>query len=282
MSDSSDFLNQEYTIDTPENVTFGYEIAGIGSRFIAALVDSTAIGLSLVVLNIILFVLLWLAGDVGNSGGAGLMDEEGMGWVGGIILAIYALLNFSVFWGYYILYEYLWTGQTPGKRLARVRVVRSDGSPIGLSEAVIRNLVRIVDFMPTGYAVGLVAMFFNRQDRRLGDIAANTLVVKERSDIRVENLLLRPQTLEPLGESARTDGLLMVYSHIRRLSAADYDLIQDALERDRQQRVDEAILHRLAAAIAAKLDMPSPAHADTRQFLREVVEVYQYIGRRSA
>jgi uncharacterized RDD family membrane protein YckC len=88
---------------------------------------------------------------------------------------------FLLFWGYYLIFEWLWAGRTPGKRLVRIRVVDMNGTPIGFTQSLIRNLIRIVDFLPSAYGVGLVAMFSNARARRLGDFAAGTLVVKERS-----------------------------------------------------------------------------------------------------
>src|SRR5690606_14075457 len=116
------------------------------------------------------------------------VEEEPLSWVGGLLIALYALLNFLIFWGYYVLFEYLWNGQTPGKRLVKIRVARTDGNPAGFVEVVIRNLVRVVDFLPTGYGLGLLVMFFSPQARRLGDFAAGTLVVKERSDVDLRAL----------------------------------------------------------------------------------------------
>jgi hypothetical protein len=104
------------------------------------------------------------------------------------MLAVYALIAFGFLWGYYIFFETLWDGQTPGKRRARLRVIRSDGLPIGFAEAAIRNLVRMVDFLPAYYGVGVVAMFVDGRSRRLGDLAAGTLVVRDKGMITLESL----------------------------------------------------------------------------------------------
>ena len=108
----------------------------------------------------------------------GGLESTDISWLGGLALALYALLNFAVFWGYYMLFELLWSGQTPGKRVAKTRVLRTDGNPARTSEVAVRNLVRIVDFLPALYAIGFIVMFFNRQSRRLGDYAAGTLVIR--------------------------------------------------------------------------------------------------------
>src|SRR5688572_2821924 len=150
---SHDQLSEEYTIETPENVSFGYEVSGIGSRFIAALIDNFILTVLLLGLNIALLVL------VASLGGDPSTVEESLeatagDWVAGLVIAVYALLNFAIWWGYYLFFEWLWNGQTPGKRVAKIRVVRTDGAPVGFVPVAVRNLVRVVDFLPMGYGVG--------------------------------------------------------------------------------------------------------------------------------
>ena len=277
MSNSSDFLREEYTIDTPENVTFGYEIAGIGSRFIGALVDSIILVVSLMLLNIILGVVLSVTGDVESLF---LGDENEIGWWSGLVLAIYTLLNFGLIWGYYILFELLWNGQTPGKRVAKVRVVRIDGNPVGFIEIVVRNLVRIIDFLPGAYGIGLVTMFFNRQARRLGDFAAGTLVIKERPEVGLESLGRSAISARPARLDVASDmpGLASPqFPNLHRLSAADIDLVQDALNRYSAGKADGYLLRRLAVALAVKLEMPDPAQ-DWRRFLHAIADAYRQAG----
>lgn len=173
-------LVEEYTIDTPENVAFRYEIAGIGSRAIGALVDSTLIALMLTAL---LFAIVTATEIL-----PGYLGIEQLPWVENLFVALYFLLNFAIFWGYYLLFELFWNGQTPGKILARTRVVRTDGMPAGFAEIAVRNLVRIVDFLPTAYAFGLITMLANASSRRLGDFAASTLVVHDQGQVTLESL----------------------------------------------------------------------------------------------
>ena len=185
-ADLPDLLREEYTIDTPENVTFGYSIAGIGSRFIGALVDTALLVLALLLLNIAISLLLaWLA----DSAPPQPIDAEPTpDWIGGLLIAVYALINFGIIWGYYLAFELLWNGQTPGKRLANIQVVRASGAPAEFAEVAIRNVVRIVDFLPFAYAIGFVVMFSNRRSRRLGDFAANTLVIKRQDSVKLSDL----------------------------------------------------------------------------------------------
>jgi len=275
MNNPSDFLREEYTIDTPENVTFGYEIAGIGSRFIGALVDSTILVLSLMLLNLILGIVLSFTGDMESFF---LGDENEINWWSGLVLAIYTLLNFGLIWGYYILFELLWNGQTPGKRVAKVRVVRMDGNPAGFIEIVVRNLVRIIDFLPGAYGIGLVTMFFNRRARRLGDFAAGTLVIKERPEVGLESLGRSPISAPPARIGIAADGPVSPqFPNLYRLSAADIDLVQDALNRYNAGKADGYLLRRLAVALATKLEMPDPTQ-DWRRFLNAVADAYRQAG----
>ena len=178
-------LSQEYTIPTPENVSFGYEVVGIGNRFIATLFDSAILLLLFVAINLLLAFALDLVGAFSTN----LLDfAEEIGWSQGILIAIYTLLQFLLIWGYYIGFEWLWQGQTPGKRWTKIRVVRIDGNPVGFGEVAIRNLVRIIDFLPATYALGLVTMFFSENARRLGDYAAGTIVIKDKSMLTLEDV----------------------------------------------------------------------------------------------
>jgi uncharacterized RDD family membrane protein YckC len=265
---SQNQLSEEYTIDTPENVTFGYEIAGIGSRFIAALIDNIILGVLLLGLNIALLVLVSTLGGDPSSVEQSL-EQSSEDWVVGLIIAIYALLNFVIWWGYYLLFEWLWHGQTVGKRVAHIRVVRLDGAPVSFVPVAVRNLVRVVDFLPVGYGVGVVTMFCNRQARRLGDFAAGTLVVKDQGELTLDSLLTPSTKPSPTTTSTRQAPEASPelapdqdWSGIRRLTPADYELVQETLARYRTGSLEGALLARVAAAIATKLDRAPSSQLD--------------------
>lgn len=212
--------DETFSIDTPENVIFGYDVAGIGSRFLAGLVDGL---LTLIVQTIVLLTIyIGVATLFGNLGEAG---EQVMYAVIGLIV----LLEFAIYWGYYIFFEVAWNGQSPGKRWVGLRVIRNDGTPIGLSESIIRNLMRIIDFLPVYYGVGLITMFLNRQSRRLGDLVAGTLVVHDRMTslkkvVEEGNLILRTSSLNPI--EATAEGL-----PVERLSSQEIQMAEDFLRR---------------------------------------------------
>jgi uncharacterized RDD family membrane protein YckC len=149
------------TIATPEGVDLQLTLAGVGSRFISALVD--------VLLQTVLVVIVTaIAAAVGAFG-------SGYG------IAFVFLASFLVFAGYDVLFEVFNFGRTPGKRLNGLRVVRVDGSPVAFFTSAVRNVLRLVDILPGMYLVGIATILVTRQNQRLGDVAAGTLVVRERT-----------------------------------------------------------------------------------------------------
>lgn len=187
-TDGERALVEEYTIETPENVTFLYEVAGVGSRAIGAMIDVAIVGALLMGL---LFAIAALANWLDDRGvdPAVLNAPE---WAINLFIALYFLLNFAIFWGYFLLFELFWNGQTPGKRVAKTRVVRDDGMPAGFAETAVRNLVRIIDWMPAFYGLGLLTMFLNNKSRRLGDYAGGTLVVHDVGEITLDSIINPP------------------------------------------------------------------------------------------
>ena len=157
-------LEQFVDVETPEQVVFSYTIAGIGSRAAAALIDySICFGLALT----LGFAALSFARRVAS-----------VPWM----VAVLVLLLFAIFWGYYVLLEGLWDGQTPGKRQLGLRVVRDGGYSITFGASAIRNLVRFIDMQPGAvYGVGVLSAVLSRSGKRLGDYAAGTIVVRERA-----------------------------------------------------------------------------------------------------
>ena len=174
MYDRNAYVDQ-LNIETPEQVDLHFPIAGIGSRFIAILVDSLLQVAAYIVLGILVYVTS-SSGAFDHKGGQ--TSDTATKW----IVALFILLNFLMFWGYFVLFETFWKGQTPGKRVMKLRVLKDSGRSITLFEAMARNLLRVVDLLPNFYLIGLIAMLCNRQHQRLGDLVAGTIVVHERSD----------------------------------------------------------------------------------------------------
>ncbi len=159
-------MPREVTVITPENIPLTLELAGLGSRFGALLLDIT---IQTLVTLTLFFVGAMAAAAASLSGLSGWLTALG-------VIAV-----FLIWFGYFILFETIWNGQTPGKKAFGLRVVRDGGYPINVFSAAARNLIRIADFVPVAYGVGALAVFFHPQYKRLGDLAAGTLVVKERA-----------------------------------------------------------------------------------------------------
>lgn len=253
-------MNDEFRIETPESVSFGYDVAGIGSRFMAALVDSLLIVIIQVVVLLVSLAAL-----------SATPDDLMNGQLGYWVVAALGLLAFALFWGYYLLFEMIWNGQSPGKRWVGLRVIKDTGAPISLVDSAIRNLVRLVDFLPMYYGVGVIVMFFNDQARRLGDFAAGTLVVRERKDVTLENLA-GPRPHKPRQEAQEE-----LLPGLDNLTSDDYDLIVRFLRRRSELANRGQLARKLAARIGTRMGLP-PQHltlAAAEQFLRQVANAYR-------
>lgn len=164
--------DDELVIETPERVELYYTRAQIGNRFLAALIDHT--------IQLFLVVAIGIALALFGVNFAGWWNDLG-NWA----IALALVLIFIIFSGYFVFFETIWNGQTPGKRLFRLRVIREDGRPIRFYEAMVRNLLRIgLDAMPVLavlpiYSVGIVAVFFSSRSKRIGDYVADTVVIRE-------------------------------------------------------------------------------------------------------
>jgi uncharacterized RDD family membrane protein YckC len=194
-------------------------------------------------------VVLLVAALILRAFGAFTDDETLSAWV----FAIYTLLAAVFSWGYYVFFEILWNGQTPGKRWVGLRVIRADGTPITLSESLIRNLARLVDFLPAMYGVGVITMFIDKQSRRLGDLAASTLVVRDRAPIALQDLSVKRMT--------SLDGLTKVSVDgfpVERLTNSDLSLIEDFLLRRDQMTHRDQLAVQILNTIYARVGLPIP------------------------
>src|SRR5687767_9517114 len=157
-------------IETPERVPLHFALASIGNRFLACAIDHS---IQVMVLTLIVIAALIIA----NASSFENTLQSAPNWV----YAAMILLLFLVFSTYFAFFEWLWSGQTPGKRWLKLRVIREDGRPITFWEASVRNLLRTVDMMPAPfYSIGLISVFVTSRDQRVGDMVAGTVVVRER------------------------------------------------------------------------------------------------------
>ena len=152
-------LDTRTEIETPENVTLTFQLAGPGSRMGAYLIDL-----------VIRCVLAWLMSYLISL----LIPVLGFGAPIGLMLVGFFLLE----WWYGALFEGLWRGQTPGKKFCGLRVIKDAGYPISFYDAVLRNFLRAADILPIGYGVGLICMSTTSRLQRIGDLVAGTMVVR--------------------------------------------------------------------------------------------------------
>jgi uncharacterized RDD family membrane protein YckC len=157
-------------IETPERVPLHFALASIGNRFLACAIDHALQVLTLIVVAVA-FTLL------ANFSSLGDQLSNAPKWVKAVLIVIV----FLIVSGYFAFFEWIWNGQTPGKRWLKLRVIREDGRPVTFWEAAVRNLLRTFDMMPAPfYSIGLISVFISLSDQRVGDMVAGTVVVRER------------------------------------------------------------------------------------------------------
>jgi uncharacterized RDD family membrane protein YckC len=255
-------MEEKLSIETPEHIQVHYELAGLGSRMLAGLYDALWQGL---ILFIIVAPLMWLA--------AWLNLSDLFGLAGAIIIAA---LGFLFTTGYYVYCEMTMNGQSPGKRQAGLRVVRTDGTPITFLDSAIRNIIRAVDMIPFFYSVGMLAMFFSPRMQRLGDMAAGTVVIKERLYDRPEGTIEAPvEGPDPLLQlppevQTRLRGALPS------LGPVDFQAAERFLERrfELEPAVRADLLQRVALPLLAKMPQVTSADfPDLELFLEALVRL---------
>jgi len=157
-------------IETPERVPLHFALASIGNRFLACAIDHALQALT-IILMVIAFASLASYSRLGDQ------LSSAPNWVYALLIVIL----FLIVSGYFAFFEWLWSGQTPGKRWLKLRVIREDGRPVTFWEATVRNLLRSLDMMPAPfYSIGLISVFSSSRDQRVGDFVAGTVVVRER------------------------------------------------------------------------------------------------------
>ena len=210
-----------YRLTTPEQVCFSYQLAGLFTRSIAYLIDTVVM---------VAFIV-----------GAVLVCATVPG-VFGVVLLL--LIIFATFLGYFILFEALWSGQTPGKRAMNIRVMDASGGRLSIANVALRNLIRVVDMLPVLMFLGGVVAFIDPSHRRLGDMAANTLVIRDQKIGLPKSVVRR----EARHNSFRTDPALRSRI-VARIGRAERDLIIDlTLRRD---QLDTPVRERMFADMAA-------------------------------
>lgn len=267
-------------IETPERVPLAFALASIGNRFLAVAIDHFIQYLSV-------FVVFWAFSNIANvsnpfaESGIETVLSEMPKWT----IALMILVIFLIFSGYFIFFEWLWNGQTPGKRLMKLRVIREDGRPITLWEAIARNLLRIFDALPGGfipiYSIGLITIFFNSRDQRIGDLFAGTVVVRESLD---EAPTFAETFSNPISDSAlrRVNPRTSFQANVHLLTETEIEIVESFLRRrwDLKERQRIWMAWRVALPLMYKLKPDYDLQTFTYEgFLEEIIHRY-YAKRR--
>ncbi|MBV8198761.1 MAG: RDD family protein [Candidatus Eremiobacteraeota bacterium] len=206
-------MDRTVDVRTPESIAFSYELAGLGSRFLALAVDQA---IQLLTLAAIVAGMVLVLRHLPMEQKLHVLNTSPVNVVKSIALAIIITTVFVVFFGYFIIFEALWNGQTPGKKLLGLRVVRDGGYPIDFGASLIRNLIRVGEATLGYYALSVVSTLLSSENKRLGDLAAGTIVVR---DARLAVPRFGGRETEP------------VYSPTAYLSGEERSLIKRFLER---------------------------------------------------
>lgn len=269
-----DLDSDQLNIETPELVAIEMPLAGIGSRFIALLID-TLIWLAAIV---VLMILMWML-----LPGIGAFSRVSAQWA----VAVYLIALFLLNWGYFTLFEAFWNGRTPGKRIARIRVIQQSGRAVGLFESMARNFIRYIDQIPFFYAVGVIAVFATRRHQRLGDLAAGTLVVRDRieesplwGETGARTLTAQLFTQAPAVPEPHA-ALSLPATGIAKLSPSDLEVLEGFFARrlDLSMSTREALAQRIADAIRAKSGLEPPPGFSVETFLEATARQLRDIAR---
>ena len=250
-------LNQ-ITIRTPESVELKFTLAGIGNRGIALIVDYIIWGLLLIVM---LFVWIFVA--IQFEAFFSELDNAQLWLLGFGILIVFAVYNF-----YFVLFETLWQGQTPGKRYAKIRVVRDNGQPVGLAQSLLRSLLRFVDDI---LFLGMILIIFGKKEKRLGDWVAGTIVIQEDRPASKQGIATAPQAQELATQ-------LLSQANVGALLPDDFAVIREYLQRrtSMEERAKATLGRKLTEQASQLMEMQViPFEMSPELFLEAVYLAYQ-------
>ena len=223
-------MDRTLEVRTPESIAFSYELAGLGSRFLALVVDQA---IQIVTLVAIFGAIILAGSRVGSSHVKPVLSQQ---LVQSMAIALILVIVFVVLFGYFIVFEAAWNGQTPGKKLLGLRVVRDGGYPIDFGASLIRNLIRVGEQLLGYYIFAAISALISPENKRLGDLAAGTIVVR---DARLATPHLTAREAEP------------AYASTAYLTGEERALIKRFLDRRDTLTTDRR--KELAARLAARV-----------------------------
>jgi uncharacterized RDD family membrane protein YckC len=253
-------LVNEHSLLSPEKVYLKLKLAGVGSRFAALFIDSI---FQSILAGFIIFVMVFLGG---------FSFEEvfvRMNFSGGWMIAIILFFTFTIFYGYNIFFETIWSGQTPGKRFIKLRVVQENGSSIAFVQVLIRNILRVIDSLPTGYAIGIISVMISKKNQRLGDMAAGTIVIRENGEDA-------PAAVNFEVRETAWSGVARL--HLQEIGEEDFAVLKKYLLRRETLRQDELLVmdQKLALFFSQKLGLKPEETGNSVEFLKQVAAMYQH------
>ena len=255
-------LFNRFTLHTPESVELEFTLAGIGNRAYALVIDYIFLGLILIVFLVgaLIFnsvLVKTIANLVGSTNGLELWS-----------IAVQVLIGFFIYVGYFVFFETVWSGQTPGKRYVKIRVIRDDGRPVRLQQSTLRALLRPFDEL---FFIGVFLIVFNQREKRLGDLVAGTLVIQEEQTVKAAAFKVSTSA-KSLAKKLLTD------ADISRLLPEDFAVIREYLQR-REAMIPNArneLSKQLATQVKQIIRLEKlPAKVDANVFLEAVYEAYQ-------
>ena len=256
--------DQELVIETPERIDLTLEYAGVGSRFVAQIIDELYKWLIISAMGLVTLVVYLLIGPAKSLSP----------FVTYLLIGLGVILFFIIYFGYDIYFEARNNGQTPGKKKTEIRVIKDGGYPLDLNSVVIRNLVGIVDMLPIYYLLGFIVIMLNKKQQRLGDMAAGTLVIRER---------FKKMPTDPFAAKKNSDLQEHLYSfppmNLAKLSAQDVFIIKNYFQR--YDQIEEQARNKLAVELAnqyiKKMAIENPPFNDAAavKFLEELYLAHQ-------
>ena len=255
-------LFNRFTLHTPESVELEFTLAGIGNRAYALLIDYIIFGLIIIVFLVgaLIFNSVLLETITKLVGSTNRLEL----W----LIAVQGLIAFVIYVGYFVFFETVWSGQTPGKRYVKIRVIRDDGRPVRLQQSTLRALLRPFDEL---FFIGVFLIVFNQREKRLGDLVAGTLVIQEEQTVKAAAFKVSTSA-KSLAKKLLTD------ADISRLLPEDFAVIREYLQR-REAMIPNArneLSKQLATQVKQIIRLEKlPAKVDANVFLEAVYEAYQ-------
>lgn len=279
------YWDDDVTILSAENIEFQVETAGLGSRFAAVTIDMVIQLTAFTVMSLVAYYVM-----------GGISPADWTQYVLGFAKATFGIAAFFLFYAYFFIFEWLWAGQTPGKRWLGLRVIHATGMPATWWPVFVRNLLRIVDFLPFMYGAGSLVAVLNIHNQRIGDQVAGTIVARERRGADKRPLMTISEAVETFlnpqekpRPEAQSDTPLAPIEAITevdvdpdsaairvKLSQEDYELVRDFLARRQQLSVTarERLAESLANRLGAKLGRALPLEHEREMLLEEVAQAF--------